>query len=466
MKTSYCVKYALLSLIAFFFVSVPAARVTAQDFNCFAVLAGKGATADGSVLLGHNEDDSGEQMLNIYVVPANGERGSAKYLWAEFPGIEVADAFMNEYGVCIVSNSCPSVEEREDWTEGGVLYEVRLNVAKYARTAREAVKLIGGLVEKYGYKGSGRTYSVADRNEGWCVSIVRGRHWVARRVPDNMVMVLPNNYIIERVDLSDTVNFAGSADLVEYAVERGWYNPDGSEFSFKKVYGSPAHYVSDRNVYRHKKALEYLTGRNYTNDPDTYEFAVVPYRKLTLKNVMEILSIHNYDAEGADKGAHPQCICYDATVLSTIFQLRPLLPKDIGCIMWTAAGPPCIEPYVPWHLGMGASPKRFMRFSSPEEAEARHLSDSDGLRKNYKEGIYWDFADRWDSVSKDYAEKSKPLVKRRDKLQKFFFKAQRKTERNLMKTYFDRGVMTLQYPSPVETALDSLVEEAYRKMAE
>ena len=35
------------------------ATLSAQDgMNCFAVLAGREATVDGSVLLAHNEDDS------------------------------------------------------------------------------------------------------------------------------------------------------------------------------------------------------------------------------------------------------------------------------------------------------------------------------------------------------------------------------------------------------------------------
>ena len=36
----------------------------AQDENCFSVIAGRNATVDGSVLMAHNEDDSGEQMID------------------------------------------------------------------------------------------------------------------------------------------------------------------------------------------------------------------------------------------------------------------------------------------------------------------------------------------------------------------------------------------------------------------
>ena len=92
-------KYAILS-----FLLLSAATLfsqTSDHLNCFAVLAGKGATTDGSVLLAHNEDDSGEQMLNIYNVPRNSMGKNNKYIWVEFPGMEVSDAYLNEYGVAI-----------------------------------------------------------------------------------------------------------------------------------------------------------------------------------------------------------------------------------------------------------------------------------------------------------------------------------------------------------------------------
>ena len=74
----------------------------AQDENCFSVIAGRAATVDGSVLMAHNEDDHGEQMLNIYVVPATDK--SLRYIWCEFPGMEVSDVYMNQFGVSVASN--------------------------------------------------------------------------------------------------------------------------------------------------------------------------------------------------------------------------------------------------------------------------------------------------------------------------------------------------------------------------
>ena len=249
-------------------------------FLCFSIVAGRQASSDGTVLFGHNEDDSGVKEFFMNRSPQG--------LWAEVPGYLAADGFVNRWGVAIASDSCPSREDREDFTDGGVLYEVRYNVYCKARSARDAALLIGEIVESRGYTGSGRSYIVADSREAWVVSVVRGRHWVARRVPDDAVMTIPNYYTIGEVDLSDKKNFLGSQDLIEYAVSRGWYDPgrDGN-FSFRDAYAAPATMTSDHNTGRHSTALEGL-GLSY--DPSQVSFCIKPSSKITLQKMEELLS--------------------------------------------------------------------------------------------------------------------------------------------------------------------------------
>ena len=380
----------------------------AQDYNCFSVIAGKAATVDGSVLMGHNEDDGGEQMLNIYVVPATS--ASLRYIWCEFPGMEVADVYMNQFGVSIASNGCPSREDKGELTNGGVLYEVRGAVAKYARTAREAVEIIGSMVETLGYKGSGRSYIVADTAEGWVVSVVKGKHWVAQRVPDDQVMTIPNYYIIGEVNLDDEFNFAGCEDLVEYAVSRGWYDPkkDGA-FNFAKAYASEKSLKSENNITRHKEAWNYFFGED---KPGT--FADVPQKKVSLRDFATVLALH----EKPDAQGHlVNSICNDNTILSTIFQLRPWLGFDVGCVMWNAMGHPCSEVYVPWYAGLTKTPRGTGRFATAQEAEQKHFSDAKNLRKNYPKHFYWKHVDGW-SVSKDQGELRRDILRERKKFEK------------------------------------------------
>lgn len=403
------------------------AALSAQEFNCYGILAGKDATVDGSVLLGHNEDDPGEQMLNVYMVPADAANGTARYLWAEFPGMEASDSFMNEYGVCVVSDSCPSKEDVEDYSDGGILYNVRVDVAKYARTAREAVEIIGQRVEKFGYTGSGRTYIVADQNEGWFVSVVRGRHWVARRIADDEVAIIPNFYVIDKVDLSDTADFMGSHDIIDYAIQRGWYNPEtDGEFSFRKAYGAEKTFASPRNYIRHQSVLNYFTNSDYPYSDDTFPVALVLKDKVSVQNIMEALSLHK---DGDAEGKHPANVCYETTVLSSVFQLRSDRTPDKGCIMWLAPTKPCAQAYIPWYLGMTKIPDGFSRYTTAAEAQEKHFSDAENLRTNYPEGLYFKYVDAWNALSEDYSGRIAGVTESRNALQAKVFKKQARLDK-------------------------------------
>lgn len=378
--------------------------------ECFAIAVGRAASADGSVIYGHNEDDRGEQLINMYVTqpqPAPSARDygkqTAKYLWAELAGMEVADAFLNEYGVCIVSDNCKSREDKPELIDGGVLYEIRLNVARYAHTAREGVKIIGDLVERYGYNQSGRTYVIADTREAWFVVVVYGRHWAAARVPDDEVALMSNFYTVTKVDLEDTDNYAGSADIIQYAVERGWYDPihDG-EFSFRKAYASKGSITSEHNIKRLNRALKHMTGKDYGLDPLKYPFSVKPaHGPVDVADAIKVLSLH-YDFGSESHHGDRTCICNDNTVLSTIFHLRGNMPLDLGCIMWTAMGHPCSEAFIPWYLGISKAPKHFARFGNNwKKAELKHFDGTKSYRKSFPKVRYWDYVRRWEALKTD-----------------------------------------------------------------
>lgn len=403
-------------LFSFVFLLGFLSLAVAQDDNCFSIIAGREATVDGSVLMAHNEDDGGEQMLNVYVVPASDK--NLRYIWCEFPGMEVADVLMNQFGVSIASNGCPSREDKGELMGEGILYEVRTSVAKYARTAREAVELIGTLVETFGYRGSGRSYIVADPAEGWVVSVVKGKHWVAQRVPDDKVMTIPNYYVIGEIDLDDDFNFAGSPDIVDYAIARGWYNPatDGA-FSFARAYASEKSLQGESNNLRHREAWNYFFGAERPG-----EFASVPMKKVSLRDMMNVLSTHEpLDAEGHLTAG----ICNDNTILSTIFQLRPSLGFDTGCVMWNAMGHPCSEVYVPWYAGITEAPAGMGRFKTAQEAEKKHFSDAKDKRKKYPDHFYWKYVDGWDAT-----------VSQQDR-QREIFRERKKFEKSAEKDYND-----------------------------
>jgi len=417
------------------------------DHECFLILAGKNATEDGSVLVGHNEDDSGKVVIRLHVVPRiehepdevirlkNGglvrqARETYSYLWSEMPGFDFSDSYLNEWGVAIASDSSPSKEDRPELKEGGIGRCLRKIVAERARTARDGVRIIGQLVEYYGYAHPGRTYMVGDPSEAWVVCVVYGKHWVAQRVPDNEVAVVPNRYVIRRVDLEDEENFMGSEDLITYAVKRGWHDPS-KPFDFAKAYGKDTAIKSPANTCRQWGGLLLLTEKNYPLDE--LPFSAKPNRKLSVRNLTEVFRYHyegtKYDlTEGYTMGSpHAtgmRTICSESTQESFVMQLRSDMPTHIGNVYWRTSGRPCESVYVPWYLGI---------LEFPEPYERGDLEDKD------MESAYWVFRTLADWAEEDYKNRSVALRNVWKKYEDEAYNSQEKVEKKALEIYHAEG---------------------------
>ncbi|MGQ9800739.1 MAG: dipeptidase [Candidatus Saccharicenans sp.] len=355
-----------------------------HQLNCYTVLVGKKASADGSVLVAHNEDDTGDIILNVrkiaprhynQTIKVNLGHGAAwetsgqtsGFLWIEASAQEFADSFVNEHGVVITSDACASRETTEDYTDGGVGYMLRRIVAEKARTAREAVKLAGELVEKYGYRSSGRTYSIADKNEAWMLAVIKGRHWLAQRVPDDEVAVIPNYYTIRQVKLDDPDNFLGSPDLIDYARKNSWYDPEkDGPFDFKKAFSRPSRRdpVFDGNSLRMWRGLTILSGQEWAISGD-YPFSFKPARKVTPEMLMALLRDHyegtEYDATDGYKNGSPnltkfRTICTSSTINSFVAVLNAQKPEPLSILLWLALGKPDTTVYLPIYYGISRMP--------------------------------------------------------------------------------------------------------------
>ena len=75
-------------------------------------------------------------------------------------------------------------------------------VLPYIRSAREGVLRLAELLEKYGtYESNGIAFN--DEKEVWWMETIGGHHWMARRVPDDVVVVNPNQFGMDAFDLED-----------------------------------------------------------------------------------------------------------------------------------------------------------------------------------------------------------------------------------------------------------------------
>lgn len=408
-----CHLFSLFLLIAV--VILDSGCTKTSDFNegydCFSVLAGKNATFDGSVMFAHNEDDSGDQLLNKYKVPSREyspndvlvfENGASipqpevtnSYIWLELPGMSFSDTYMNQYGVCIGSDACASREDKPEFTGGGIRYSLRKVMAERAKTAREAVKIGGELISEFGYNSSGRTYCIAGPNEVWMMSVVKGKHWVAQRVPDNHVAVIPNYYTIREIDLEDTLNYLGSPDLVDYAIERGWYNPGSGPFVFSEAYAASWSLKSDGNIKRMWRGVNLLSEKSWKMR-DKFPFSFIPKKKIELKDLMNILRDHYEGTEFLTKSENPhpndhRKICTETTQYGFVAQLRSNMPVEIGSVMWIAPRRPCIQSYIPWYSGMTEIPAGFAN-NTYQEAIKEHFEPSPDIYEPVSDLAYWHY---------------------------------------------------------------------------
>ncbi len=427
-----------------------------DDYNCFTIIAGKYATEDGSVLVAHNEDDSGTQLVNLYKVPAKSYPEKSKvvfkhlakesqvaktygYFWIEMPKQDFADSYMNEFGVTIVSNKCRSREEGGRITEGGIMFWLRRLMAERCKTALEAVELAGSLIEKFGYRSSGRTYCIADPNDAWVLSVVQGKHWVAQRLITDHIMVIPNYYVIGEVDLENKEKFRGSKDLVKYAIERKWYSPkkDG-KFNFRKAYSNPNTLKSKSNFMRKWAAVSMLYDKKF-KEKDEFPFSMRPKKRVNVADLIAVLRSHYNEIPNSrcEPSVNPhQChwksICDNSTQYSFVAQLRRKMPSEVGNVLWYAPFRPCLQAFTPWYWGVKDTPVRYRR-NDHVMALKEHFNPPDRVFVEDPNHIFWNyvnFAKQFDSENNKTIKKNK---KKKFKFEKRLFKKQKRFEKKALK---------------------------------
>ncbi len=431
-----------------------------NGFDCFSIMVGKNASTDGSVLFAHNEDDYGLQLVNFYKVPRqqnasddsimlkNGGKldqvwETNAYLWLEMPNMSVSDGYINEWGVAIASDQCSSREKEPDLTDGGVIYWLRRAVTERAKSAKQGVKIAGDLIETYGYASSGRTYLIADANEGWMLAAVHGKHWMAQRIPDDHVAVIPNYYTIGEIDLADTTNFLGSADIIDYAVQKGWYNSeqDGA-FHFAKAYASPRSLESSGNINRMWRGVTLISQHQFDVN-DEFPFSLKPKEKIAVQDLMRVMRDH-YEGTEFDNSQHYKLgnpyelnrstICSPTNQFGFIAQLRSWMPKEIGTLVWIAPRRPDSQAFIPWYVGITEAPENYA-YLDHQEALKVHFDPPEFYYDKSKVHAFWTFVELAEWVDEDYKNRIAKIREVWDKLEKILLEQQVDFEDQILGMY-------------------------------
>jgi dipeptidase len=425
---------------------------------CYAVVVGKEASQTGAVLLGHNEQNGGLRYLNFRRIPrlrhAKSEvvelHGGAEipqveetwaFLWSENPGLLFSDACLNEWGVAVVSDACPdqgesleALEAEGELVRGGITYPLRRLVVERAKTAREGVAVAAKLVSRFGYP-AGRTLVIADAEEAWLLSLTRGKHFVAERVRDDQVVLLPNVYVIGEVNLADEKNFLGSPDLVEYAAKQGFYDPaSGEPFLFWKAYSAKRDLMMDPRQW-HGQC--YVTGTEISREPDRQlPFSVKPDRLLGVSDVIALLRYHG-----------PERICSPDTQEAAVFELRGGFPPAIGCIYWRASAEPCTSVLTPWYCGITETPKRYYKPCGIREmlSTPHHFLESYARYDLPRKNAFRIFRDLQEWVNADYGARSARVRSEWDRFEADLMRRQPAVEERALELYRKRPARACAY---------------------
>ena len=382
---------------------------------CTTILVGKKASCDGSTMIARN-DDSGaghftpkkfvvvkpEEQPKIYQsvishvkveLPENPMRYTAVPNAVEGEGIWAASG-VNEAGVGMTATetitSNPRVlgadplvvyqpaEEGKEEAPGGIGEEdIVCLVLPYIRSAREGVKRLGSLLEQYGtYEMNGIAFQ--DPDEIWWLETIGGHHWMARRVPDEAYVVMPNQLGIDSFDLEDAFGAQKthmcSADLKEFIdahhldlSQDGVLNPRdafGSHDDADHVYNTPRAWFMERYLNPHTCKWDGSDAR-YTPVSDDIPWCMVPEKKITVEDVKYLLSSHfqgtPYDpyasyGEHSMRGAY-RSIGVNRTDFCALIQMRPGKPAGCGAVEWLAFASNAFNVMVPFYADVEETPE-------------------------------------------------------------------------------------------------------------
>ncbi len=237
---------------------------------CTNYLITKGASTDGSTMISYAADSHvlyGElyhwpaatypigTMLSVY------EWDTGKYLGEIQQALQTYNVVgnMNEHQVAIGETTYGGREELATQPGAIVDYGSLIYITlQRATNAREAIKIMAGLVADYGYASSGESFSIADENEVWILEMIgkgegeKGAVWVALKIPDGYVsghanqarittfpQTLKKNAIssneMDKIN-NPEIECVYAADVVSFARNKGWYTGDDKDFSFSDTY--------------------------------------------------------------------------------------------------------------------------------------------------------------------------------------------------------------------------------------
>jgi dipeptidase len=326
-------------------------------------------SADETIEVGVTEDASipGELTEIPQVAETN------RYITMNYSDYEgfpapLTNGGLNDQGVAIRDIWSTSREELIEMTptpQRGPQYSDLARMAlERAGSAREAVEIIGNLIDEHGYSTyGGNSHMIADENEGWVMIQAAGGEgiWAAERLGPDEVRVSYPGYIGEMPeDYQESEDFMGSDNLFSFAEEQGWYE-SGEPFNFHEVYGD--------------QSVELRSGSKYVSQAQLEEELQEMAPEVTVKDMMDNIGDERFVDDESGYGQ--------------VARIRDDLPHPDLATLWVAPTGSITAPFIPWRMGVEEVP--------PEYGEHRYLtkdSPSTFLNPDYQDQEATEFAGR------------------------------------------------------------------------
>ena len=370
--------------------------------GCTTILVGKNASFDGSTMVARTEDAPSGVFRAKKFVNVAPEEQPRKYksviskVEIDLPNnpvryTAVPNAILdngiwgqcgaNEYNVSMSATETITSNERvlgaDPLVDCGIGEEdIYTIVMPYIASAREGVTFLGNLLEKYGtYEMNGVAFQ--DEDEIWWLETIGGHHWMARRVPDDSYVIMPNQLGIDKFDFDDAFGakkeFMCSADLLDFVKKYhldlsidGDFNPRhafGSRSDADHTYNTPRAWILQRYFNPTSNTYDGINA-DYRPDSDNLPWARIPEKKITVEDIKYALSHHyqgtEYDSYSKDihsvkKGAL-RPIGINRTNFLGLVQIRPYMPDELKCLQWLAIGSCVFNAIVPFYTNINSTP--------------------------------------------------------------------------------------------------------------
>jgi dipeptidase len=376
-------------------------------FACTNLIISKGASKDGSAFLAYTND--AEYIYHLYTKPGSLNADGSKIKFRSRDGVEgeidqVSQTYstlgfhMNEHQLMIGETTFTGRLDLWDHSAFLEYWQLMQLALERAKNAREAIEVITSLVEEYGYSSEGESFSIVDPNEAWILEMIGGGNgsgkvvWVAVKIPDGQISAHANRARIGVFPLDDPENCLYSKNIIDLAIEKGFYKKSDGPFRFCDIYCPPEcgqiRYAETRVWSMFRRAAPSLKlSPDYhrcVEGSTPYPLCIKPDSKIGLQDVFNLIRDHyegtdfdmtkglqagpfgnpnhwrplEWEYEEKTYGWERPVSTYNSA-FTFVGQVRGHLPDSIGGIVWFGVDDSYFTCYVPLHHNIAEIPKPF-----------------------------------------------------------------------------------------------------------